>query len=122
MKTRSTAASALPDLSRQPFVLAMESTGAMFRMFDTVGRIQQRAAQAMLERHATMAGKLKSPMQPIDALLGHTQLIGEDIGAAMQCWQEISAAAAEMQTEITARCTELVDSGQAMQAAAAFGK
>lgn len=98
-----------------------QATDIMFRGFEAIRKLQERTAQESLKRHSAVSRRLKAPIEPANLLLAHAQLLGEDVNAAARCWQEIGSVALEMQAQLAACCTQAVDSGKVMQAAASLG-
>ena len=114
--------SAFAEGPRQQIAVATQATAVMFRGFETMRQIQERAAHAALARHASVTTRLKTPIQAVDLVLAHAQLMNEDVDATARCWQEVAAAALEMQGELAACCTRMVDSDVALQAAASLAR
>jgi len=110
----------MSDASRQQMAVAAESACAMFRGFEAMRRIQEEAAHDALARHEAAAEKLKRPCLPADLLAIETDLIRFDLETATRYWQQLGAAAMEMQAEMLGCCTHLVDSERLLGAASAL--
>lgn len=114
------ALSAAADLSRQQMVVANESASAMFRGFEAMRKIHEQAAHDATARHAAAAEKMRSPRQAAELLQIQSELIRRDVEGAMGYWQELAAAALEMQNEMMGCASHLVDSDTLLESAHAL--
>jgi hypothetical protein len=111
--TRLTAAPAfntVVDFGRQQAVVATESACAIFRGFEAMRKIQEEAAHQAAQRHAEAAQKLRGNCQPADLMAVQSELLRFDFDAAGRYWQQLAAAALEMQTEIMGCGARMIDS------------
>lgn len=105
------------DWSRQQMAVATASAQAMMRGFDAMRRIHEETAQAASDRHVAIAEKLKGHAQPADVLAAQTELLRSDLEHATRYWQQMTAAAMEMNSEVLGCTAQLVDT-EALLAAA----
>lgn len=109
----------LADLGRQQMAVAAEGASAMFRGFETMRKIQEQAAHQARVRHAAAAEKLKEGCPANELLAIQADLLRFDIEAATRYWQQLGAAALEMQTEMMGCATHLADTEAMLEAASA---
>ena len=124
MNTRTkavTPATPFADVQRQQAIVAGEAAGILFGGAEAIRKIQERSAHEAVARHSAAAGAYTSAADPAQLLLAQAKLMREDLDAAAKSWQEIAAAALEMQFEIAACCTHLVESETALEAVASLG-
>jgi hypothetical protein len=95
---------------------------ALFEGFEEMRKVQARTAQDCAERQAAIAEKLKRPGGAGEVLALQAELVGWGIEGAARYWQEIGAAALEMQTRMLGSMGQLVDSEAVLEAAAAFDR
>ena len=107
------------DYARQQAVVAIESACAMFRGFEAMRKIQEEAAQQASLRHAEAAQKLRGSCQPADLVAVQLELLRLDIDAAGGHWQQLAAAALEMQTEIMGCASHLIDTETLLEGSSA---
>lgn len=81
----------------------------MFRGFEAMRKIQEEAAHLASVRHAEAADKLRSNCKPADLMGVQSELLRFDFDAAGRYWQQLGAAALEMQAEIMDCATHLID-------------
>lgn len=108
------------DFGRQQMALANEGAGALFRGFEAIRKIQQQTAHQAGARHEAAAEKLKESCSPNDVLAIQSELLRFDIEAATRYWQQLGAAAMEMQTEMLGCATHLADAESLLEAASAL--
>lgn len=103
-----TAASELP---RQQLSLATESACAVFRGFEAMRKVQEQAAHQALQHYSRAAEKLKHAGEPAQLMEIQAELMRFDLEGATQYWQQLGAAAVDMQRELMECCTHMVDNG-----------
>lgn len=108
------------DFGRQQMTVATESAGAMLRGLDAIRKVQQQAGERAMMRHSAMLEKLKAAREPAQLLALQSQLLAVDAENASRYWQELGAAAMEMQTEMLGCYSHLVDSEALLEATAAL--
>lgn len=108
------------DFGKQQMAVATESAGAIFRGFDAVRKVQQEAGERAMTRRSALLEKMKAANEPMHLLALQTQLMAVDAENTSQYWQDLSAAAMEMQSELLGCCNHLVDSEAVLQATAAM--
>jgi hypothetical protein len=101
--------------------ITAQASDIMFRGLENIRKLQERAARESLARHSSVIGKMKAPAEPAGLILAHAQLQSDDVNAAARCWQEIGAVALEMQAQLAACCTGMVETDKVLQAAASLG-
>jgi hypothetical protein len=106
------------DLSRQQLAVAAEGACALFRGFEAMRKIQGQAAHQALQHHSKVAARLQEPCEPADLLAMQVDLMRFDTQAAMQYWQQLAAAAVEMQTQLFGCSAHLLNSDDALETAA----
>lgn len=97
------------DLGRQQMAVATEAACAMFRGFEAMRKVQEQAAHDAAQRHARAAQKLQGPCAPMELFAIQSELLSFDFDGASRYWQQLGAAAMEMQTEMLGCCTKLAD-------------
>ncbi|NCT97858.1 MAG: phasin family protein [Comamonadaceae bacterium] len=102
---------AASDLPRQQLSLATESACAMFRGFEAMRKIQEKAAHQALQHYSRAAEKLKEASEPAQLMQIQADLMRFDLESATQYWQQLGAVAADMQREWMACYTHLADNG-----------
>jgi hypothetical protein len=107
------------DFGRQQRAVATESAGVLFRGFEAIRKIQEQAAHQAGARHEAAAEKLKAGCSPNDVLAIQSDLLRFDVDAATRYWQELGAAAMEMQTEMLGCATHMADAESLLEAASA---
>lgn len=105
------------DQGRQQLAVAAESACAMFRGFEAIRKIQERAAHQALQTHSAAADKLKGPCAPEDLMSIQSNLLRADLEGAARYWQEIAATAMEMQAQMMDCGSHLINSDAILQAA-----
>ena len=108
------------DFGRQQSVVASESAQAMFRGFEAMRKIQEEAARETSQKHAAAAQRLRNDCSPAEMMAVQSDLLRFDFDAAVRYWQELVAAALEMQTEIMGCTTHLLNSDSVLQGSAAL--
>jgi hypothetical protein len=110
-----TGLSTAADLGRQQMVVATESAAAMFRGFEAIRKIQEQAAHTASTRHSAALEKLKDA-SPADMVALQAELMRFDFESAAQYWQQLSAAALEMESQMMGCANHLVDSSGFLEA------
>jgi class 3 adenylate cyclase len=100
---------AASDLSRQQMTLAAESACAVFRGFESMRKIQEKAAHQALQHYSRAADKLREASGPAQLMQIQAELMRFDLEGATQYWQQLGAVAADMQRELMECCTHLAD-------------
>jgi hypothetical protein len=111
---------AAADLGRQQMAVMAEGAAAMFRGFEAIRKIQEEAAHKAFARHSAAADKLRGNCPPADLVALQSDLVRFDVEGAMQYWQQVTAAALEMQTEVLGCATHLLDSEALLESASAM--
>lgn len=104
---------------RQQADFAAESASVLFRGFEALGRVQSCATRDALDRHtaaARLAGGKSDPMQLAALPL---EMMRFDLQGATDCWQQMLAAAFEMQARLFNCGVHLVNSDAVLETAAA---
>ena len=129
MKTKNSApAPASPTLpwntlggaGQQQVAAATECATEMFRGFEAMRKVQEQAAHAAAQRHAKVTERLQRRCGPEEILALQTELLQFDVEGATRYWQQLGAAAMEMQTRVLACLNHLVESEALLQAASAI--
>ena len=111
----------LGDFGREQLALVMECSAAMWRGFEAMRAIQQRAAQEVSVRHRAAAHHLRRAAQPADLVAMPATLWQGDLEAAARMWQALAEAALEVQLEAAqSACSHVVDAETALETAAAI--
>ena len=108
------------DLGRQQFAMAADGACALFRGFEALRKVQERAAHEAAQRHARAAERLRSPCEPAELMAIQSDLLGFDLQGASRYWRDLTAATLEMQTELAGCAGRLVDSSTVLEAASAL--
>lgn len=99
---------------------ATECATEMFRGFEAMRKVQEQAAHAAAQRYANVTQRLKGRCGPEDILAVQTELLQFDVEGSTRYWQELSAAAMEMQTRMLGCLNHLATSEALLEAAATF--
>lgn len=105
------------DLSRQQLAVANESTGAVLRGLAAMRKIHEDTTREASRRHAAAAQQLRGQVRPVDVVAAQADLLRGDFEAAANYWQQITATALEMNTEVLGCAAHLVDSDVVLAAA-----
>ena len=105
------------DFGRQQLAAAGDGASALLRGFGAMRRIQEEAARAAAERHATVAEKMRKAGTPADLALLQADAVREDLASAALCWRDLADAALEMNSELLSCATQLVNAEDAMASA-----
>lgn len=97
----------LADFSRQQFILATESAGAVFRGSEEMRKIQQQAAHDASLHHEAIAQKLRNQSEPSDLLAIFADLMRFNLEGGMQYCQQIATVMMKTQGDMAA-CTSQV--------------
>ena len=111
---------ALNETERQQMAVATESAVAMRRGFEAMRKINDRALQAALSRFTAAAEKLRAPSEPMELFSVSAELMRLQIEGTASYWQDLSAAALEMQAQLLGCSSHLVESDALLQAASAM--
>jgi len=101
--------SAASDLPRQQLSAATESACAMFRGFEAMRRIQEQAAHEALEHYARATALIRQADDPNQLLEIQAELLRFDLDGSARYWQQLGAAAVDMQREMLGCCAHLID-------------
>jgi len=104
------------DLPRQQMTLATEGACAMFHGFETMRHIQEKAAHEALMHYTKAAQQLRDAKDPAQLLEIQAELMRFDLEGATRYWQQIGAAAVDMQNELANRFGQLAGNGGLPQA------
>ncbi|MBG9390229.1 phasin family protein [Caenimonas aquaedulcis] len=104
------------DQQRQQLAVATESACAVFRGFEAIRKIQERAAHQALHTYSTAAEKLKGPCDPQDVMGIQSHLMRFDMESATQYWQQLAAATMEMQAQLMNCGTHLINTDAVLEA------
>jgi len=107
------------DFGRQQVDVATEGAGVLFRGFEAMRKIQEQAAHQAGVRHRAAAEKLRKGCAPAQMLEIQSELLRFDVEAASRDWQQLGAAAMEMQTELLGCTAHLADSDAVLETASA---
>lgn len=110
------------DLPRQQTAAATHAACAMFSGFEAMRKIQEKAAHRALKHYTDAAQRLGRHCAPVDVLSVQMDLARFDAEEAATYWQDLLAAAVQMQTRVAACGCELVDSDKVLEAYAMFDK
>ncbi|HEY1231073.1 MAG TPA: phasin family protein [Ramlibacter sp.] len=88
------------DLPRQQLAACNQACCAVFRGFEAIRRVQQKAAHQALAHHQAIAGKLKEPCRPMDLVAMQAEMVRFDLQGATMYWQQLASAIAGMQREL----------------------
>ena len=108
------------DVPRQQTAAAAHAACALFQGFEAMRRIQEQAAHQALKLHSEAAERLQGSCGLLDVFSIQLDLARFDFEAGARYWQELSAAALQMQAGMAACGCELVDSGKLLEACAVF--
>lgn len=105
------------DLSRQQSAVAAEGAAAVFRGLEAMRKIQEQTAQQLAQHHSAVVDRLRAAAQPVEVFAVQAELLRGDVESATRCWQQLAAAAMEMNTEILASTAQLIDADVVLAAA-----
>jgi len=88
------------DLPRQQLAAGAQGACAVLRGFEAIREIQMKAAHQALTKHEAFAGKLLTPREPADLMALQAEMVRQDLRDATVYWQELSAAALDMQRQV----------------------
>src|SRR5512133_1005858 len=108
------------DFARQQLSVVNEANCALFRGFEAMREIQQQAAHDAAVRHEAAAQQLRNPGAPMEFASLQASLLQEDLQDAGRYWRDLTGAALEMQLEIMASASHLVDSEAAIESVSAL--
>ena len=104
------------DLGGQQFAVALESGAVLLRGLQAMRDIQLHAARHATDRHAAAAGRLRALSPPNERLAVQTELLRGNVEDATRCWQQLVGEAMEIQGELLACATRLVNTEDAFAA------
>lgn len=107
----------MADWTRQQMAVAAAGAGAMLRGFEAMRRIGEETAQETSQRHLAVAEKLRGQTQPVELIAAQTELLRIDMEGAARYWQQVTATALEMNTEVLGCTAQLVDTEAVLAAA-----
>ena len=107
------------EFGRQQVALATEGAAVLFQGFEAMRKIQEQAAHQVCMLHETAAEKLKKAGEPEELLKIQSELLRFDVEATSGCWQQLAAAALEMQAEMLGCAAHLADAQTVLEAASA---
>lgn len=111
----------MTDSGREQVALCMDAWAAMFRGFEAMRAIGQRAAQETSARHQAAAHRLGHRAGASELLALPWTIWQDDLAGATRYWQEVAAAALEAQTEVLGcACSHVFDSESALHGVAAM--
>lgn len=91
---------AMAELSRRQMAAVVQGGCALFRGFERIRGIQERAAHEALAEYEEAAEKLARQGSMLELLAVQTELLRFDAQGAALYWQQLGAAALEMQSQI----------------------
>lgn len=100
---------AASELPRQQLSAATESACAMFRGFEAMRRIQEQAAHDALEHYARATAQIREANDPNRLMEIQAELLRFDLDGSARYWQQLGAAAVDMQREMLGCCAHLID-------------
>lgn len=109
-----------PDIGLEQLMMATDMSCAMLRGFEAIGKVQQDAAHEAVRRYEVTARRLHISGKPQDLLALQAELFRCDLQEATRYWQNLGAAALEMQTEIWGCARDLIDAGALLESASAL--
>ena len=98
---------------------AAEGAGVVFRGFEAIRKIQEQTAHRAGAYHEAAAERFKKAATPNDVLAIQSDLLRFDLEEGTRYWQELGAAAMEMQNEMLGCATHLADTESLLEAASA---
>ena len=104
------------DWGRQQMAVAAEGASMMYRGFEAMRRVQEQTAHHAAERHAEIAERMRARTPPADLIALQSQLLRDDLEDATRYWQQLAAAAMEMNSQLLGCATQLVDTEDAFAA------
>lgn len=102
---------AVHELPRQQMCLAADSACALFRGFEAMRRIQEKAAHQALGHYAGAAEKLKAADDMAQLMAIQAELLRFDLEAGTRYWQQLAAAALDMQGDLMGSLTHGMQNG-----------
>ena len=114
--TQSSVVPARPDGLGQQFAVAAEGGAVLLRGFEAMRNIQLEATRHATDRHAAAAGRLCAACPTSERLAVQTELLRGDVEDATRCWQQLMDEALEIQSELLACATHLVNTEDALSA------
>jgi class 3 adenylate cyclase len=108
------------ELGQQQMTVAAEGATALFRGFEAMRKIQERAAHEASRHHGAVAERLRGRCQPTDLLAIQSELMRCDVEGATRYWQQLMAAAVEMNTELLGCAAHLVNTEDVFAATGPF--
>lgn len=102
---------AASDMSRQQMTLVVDSACAVFRGVELMRKVQEKAAHQALQHYSRAADKLREASGPAQLMQIQAELMRFGLEGATQYWQQLGAAAADMQRELLECSTHMVDNG-----------
>lgn len=97
------------DFSRQQSAVAAEGAAAVVRGLEAMRRIQEETARQVMQRPLVAMEKLRTASQPVELFAVQAELLRTDMETATRYWQQLTAAAMEMNSEVLASTAHLVD-------------
>ena len=88
------------DFPRQQMVAAAQASCAIFRGFEAIRRMQQKAAHQALTHHQVLVEKLQEPCRPMDLVATQAEMVRFDVQGAALYWQQMASALMAMQREL----------------------
>jgi Phasin protein len=99
----------LAEIGRQQFAVAAECTSAMYRGSENLRKIQLETAHEASVRHGQAAEKLYGHGHASDVLPIQSELLRSDLQSATQYWQQLMVAAMQMQREMMASMSHMLE-------------
>jgi hypothetical protein len=112
-----TSAAWIADFGRQQLAVAAAGSQAVLRGIEAMRKIQEQTAREVTREHAAVAEQLRGNIPPGQVLQVQGELLRKDLVQASAFWQQMAAAAMEMNSEILGCTVQLVDT-EALLAAA----
>lgn len=105
------------DLPRQLMAVAGEAACATLRGLEAIRNVQIEAARQSFAHHNDAFARLRQPLAPGALLAVQAELLQSDFAEATAYWQQLAAAALEMQAELAGCGTHLVSADTLLESA-----
>jgi stage V sporulation protein SpoVS len=110
----------LAETEREQVAMAVDASSVLFRGFEAMRAIGQQAVQQAADRHAAAAGRLRAAGSGAELVVIPFELWQADLQGAGRCWQDLTGAALETQTELMECAWRLCDAGDLLQGVSAI--
>lgn len=114
-KTEQPLWSTIGNAGNDQLAAAADCAAAMFKGFEVMRKVQERAAHETAGRHAEAAERLRNGCSPSDIAEIQTSLIKSNLEGSTQYWQQLAATSMEMQMRMLAAWNRTVDAEAMLQ-------